>query len=242
MNDFMDKVILITGAGSGAGRRLAEALAARGAILALVDINPLGLDETAAHIAATGDRSKAYLVDTAKRLPVVALVNQVLDDWGRIDVLVNAAEVRPADPLLTMDEWDFHRTLDVNLAGPFFLMQRVAQVMKNQPDGGLMVIAGGFEVVETQNIASPPGEGAAYLGSQASPPGGGAAYLASQASPPGGGAAYLGSQASPPGGGAAYLASMAALTALIQAAAQEFKAYNIEVLRIEDFRLQIEDL
>jgi len=50
---------MITGAASGAGRRLSEALAARGAILALVDINPLGLDETTAHIAATGGRSKA---------------------------------------------------------------------------------------------------------------------------------------------------------------------------------------
>ena len=116
-------------------------MASRGAVIAAVDINPLGLDETVAAILAAGGRVKDYLFDTAKRLPVVALVDEVLDDWGRIDILILAAEVHPSDPILTMDEWDFHRTLDVNLAGPFFLMQRVAQAMKNQGGGVIVVVA-----------------------------------------------------------------------------------------------------
>ncbi len=140
--DLRDKIILITGAGGETGRSLAIELTARGAIIAAVDINPLGLDETEQRILAAGGRVKTYAFDTAKRLPILGLVDEVLDDWGRVDVLVLAAEVCPADPILTMDEWDFHRTLDVNLAGPFFLMQRVAQVMIQQ-GGGYIVYAMG---------------------------------------------------------------------------------------------------
>jgi NAD(P)-dependent dehydrogenase (short-subunit alcohol dehydrogenase family) len=203
MADFKDKIVLITGAGSGMGRQLAEQLAARGAVIAAVDINPLGLEETVAIILAAGSRVKDYLFDTAKCLPVVALVDEVLDDWGRIDILILTAEVHPSDPILTMDEWDFHRTLDVNLAGPFFLMQRVAQAMIKQ-SGGLIVVADG--------------------GRQT-----GALYRPGLPQQP------------QSGEGAAYLASQAALAALTQAAAQEFKAYNIQVMGIENFRLLIED-
>ena len=202
MSTFTGKIGLITGAGGGMGRQLAEQLASRGAVIAAVDINPLGLDETVATILAAGGRVKDYLFDTAKRLPVVALVDEVLDDLGRIDILILAAEVHPSDPILTMDEWDFHRTLDVNLAGPFFLMQRVAQAMKLQ-GGGVIVVVGGEDARRGKPTCLPL--------------------------PP------------QPKEGAAYLASQAALAALTQAAAQEFKAYNIQVMGIKDFRLLIED-
>jgi NAD(P)-dependent dehydrogenase (short-subunit alcohol dehydrogenase family) len=157
MTDFTQKIILITGAAGGTGQQLAVELARQGATIAAVDINPLGLDETLNRIRLAGGTVKDYLFDTAKRLPIVGLVDEVLDDWARIDILVCAAVVRPTDPILSMDEWDFHRTLDVNLAGPFFLMQRVGQVMKAQ-GGGLIVVAGGD---------NPPGGGAAYCASQA---------------------------------------------------------------------------
>jgi NAD(P)-dependent dehydrogenase (short-subunit alcohol dehydrogenase family) len=148
---------------------------------------------------------KDYIFDTAKRLPVVALVDEIIDDWGRIDILILAAEVHPTDPVLTMDEWDFHRTLDVNLAGPFFLMQRVAQVMIKQ-GGGMIVVVGG-------------------CGSRGRPSPGGEEMSLQPAGEE----------------GAAYLASQAALSALTQAAAREFAAYNIQVMGIEDFRLLITD-
>jgi NAD(P)-dependent dehydrogenase (short-subunit alcohol dehydrogenase family) len=205
MANFNDKIILVTGAGSGFGRQLAEQLAARGGVLAAVDINPLGLDETLAHIQASKGRVKDYVFDTAKRLPVVALVEEIIDDWGRIDILILAAEVHPTDLILTMDEWDFHRTLDVNLAGPFFLMQRVAQVMVKQ-GGGMIVVVGEYA------SRGRPSPGSEEIGLQP----------ASDE-------------------GAAYLASQAALTALTQAAAQEFKAYNIQVMGIVDFKLLITD-
>ena len=173
MIDFTHKIILITGAAGGTGQELAVELARRGASIAAVDINPIGLEETVRRIRAEGGAVKDYVVDTAKRLPIVALVDEVLDDWGRIDILVCAAVVRPTDPILSMDEWEFHRTLDVNLAGPFFLMQRVGQFMKAH-GGGTIVVAhrGRSADLPPSQPAHPP---------QANEDAGGAAYFASQA-------------------------------------------------------------
>lgn len=156
MIDLTNKIVLITGAAGGKGQQLAVELAGRGAKIAAVDINPLGLDETVQRIHQDGGTVKEYVYDIAKQLPAVALVEQVLDDWGRVDILVLAGEVHPTDPILTMDEWDFHRTLDVNLAGPFYLMQRAGKAMIQQ--------GGGLIVVDVGNVA---GEGAAYRASKA---------------------------------------------------------------------------
>ena len=141
MSEFSDQVVLITGAGRGIGRALAEAFAAQGAILAINDINPVNLDETVERITAAGGRARGYVFDVAKRMPIQGLVSQVLDDWGRIDILVNNAAVEPHATILEMDEWDFHRTLDVNLAGPFFTMQLVGRAMREQ-GGGVIVNIG----------------------------------------------------------------------------------------------------
>ncbi len=135
MADFKDQVVLVTGAGKGTGRRSAEALAARGAIVAVNDISPINLDETMAHITSTGGRGKAYVEDIAKKNPVQTLLNQVLDDWSRIDILVNAAEVEPTLAVLEMDDWDWQRTLDVNLSGAFLLTQSVGRIMREKGRG-----------------------------------------------------------------------------------------------------------
>lgn len=135
MNEFENQVILITGAGQGLGREAALTFSAEGASLALNDLTPIHLDATLARIEAAGTPVKAYAEDIAKRMPVQWLLEQVRSDWGRVDVLINCASVRPRDPILAMDEWDWHRTLDVNLTGPFLLMQAVAPLMQAQGEG-----------------------------------------------------------------------------------------------------------
>ncbi len=136
--DFDQQVVLITGAGKGAGRRLAEAFAARGALAALNDISPINVEEVAAQIVARGGQARVYVDDVAKKVAAQALVRQVEDDFGRIDILVNHAAVEPRSPLLDMDEWDWHRVLDVNLTGAFLMSQSVGRVMREQ-GGGVIV-------------------------------------------------------------------------------------------------------
>ncbi len=138
MGEFDGMVVLITGAGRGSGRALSEAFAARGASVAANDISPINLDLVVEQIRAAGGRAEAYVDDVAKKVAVQALINQVIDDLGRIDVLVNHAAVEPHFPLLDIDEWDWHRTLDVNLTGAFLLTQSVGRVMREQ-GGGVIV-------------------------------------------------------------------------------------------------------
>ncbi len=135
MGDFKDRVVLITGAGKGTGRAVAEAFAAQGAVLALNDVSPVNLDETAARLTAGGSHVRTYVEDIAKKMPAQTLLNQVLDDLGTIDILVNCAEVEPVHPLLDMDEWDWQRTLDVNLTGAFLLTQSLGRIMREKGRG-----------------------------------------------------------------------------------------------------------
>ena len=141
MGNFENKVILVTGAGKGTGRSVAEAFAGQGAVVAANDISPVNLDETVAHILAAGRQAKAYVEDIAKKMPVQTLLNAVLDDFGQIDILVNCAEVEPQKSVLEMDEWDWQRTLDVNLNGAFLLTQSVGRIMKEK-GGGVIIQVG----------------------------------------------------------------------------------------------------
>jgi len=156
MNDLKDKVILITGAGKGRGRLLAKAFAEREAIVAANDISPINVEEIVDHINAKGGRSKAYIEDVAKKVGAQYLVKQVEDDFGHIDILVNHAAVEPHIPLLDMDEWDWHRIMDVNLTGAFLMIQSVGRVMREQGSGVIinLITRPDSEVNEAAFVAS----------------------------------------------------------------------------------------
>ena len=156
MNHLKDKVVLITGAGKGAGRALALACAEHGAMVAANDISPNNVEAVVAEIIAHGGQAKAYIEDIAKKVGAQALVKSVEDDLGGIDILVNHAAVEPHTVLLNMDEWDWHRTLDVNLTGAFLMMQSVGRIMRAKGSGTIL------------NLVANSGKGAvagAYLSS-----------------------------------------------------------------------------
>jgi len=161
MNEFDGKVALITGAGRSPGREIALAFSLLGGAVAANDINPINLDETVSQIHGAGGTAEGFVFDIARRMPIEAMLAQVVTRFGQIDVLVNAASVQPDEHLLEMDEWEFHRTLDVNLGGPFFCIQQVGRVMQ---------VHGGGSVVNV--ISAAAGKAArkghsAYLASQA---------------------------------------------------------------------------
>ena len=135
MKELEGKVVLITGAGKGSGRTLAKALAEKGAVIAANDISPINVEEAVDEITAQGGQAKAYIEDVAKKLGAQNLIKQVEDEFGKIDILINHASVRPRVPLLDMDEWDWHRVLDVNLTGTFLMTQSVGRVMRSQGSG-----------------------------------------------------------------------------------------------------------
>jgi NAD(P)-dependent dehydrogenase (short-subunit alcohol dehydrogenase family) len=140
MDTLRDKVVLITGAGKGSGRLLAQAFAEAGAIVAANDISPVNVEEVVDQILAKGGRAKAYVEDVAKKVAVQHILNQVEEDFGRIDIVIQHAAVEPELPLLDMDEWDWHRTLDVNLTGAFLMTQSAGRVMRAQGSGVIMIL------------------------------------------------------------------------------------------------------
>ena len=151
--DYEGKVVLITGAGKGKGRALAETFAKRGAFVAANDVSPINLDEL---VDQGGGKIKAYADDIAKKVAIQSIINQVEDDLGRIDILINHAAVEPKSPMLEMDEWDWHRALDVNLTGTFLAMQSVGRVMKVQGSGVIinLISADTSQMEGTQNKAA----------------------------------------------------------------------------------------
>jgi len=142
MKELEGKVILITGAGRGSGRTLANALAAHGATVAANDISPINVEQVVDEIIAQGGRAKAYVEDVAKKLGAQNVIKQVEDEFGRIDILINHASVQPTVPLLDMDEWDWHRVLDVNLTGTFLMTQSVGRVMRSLGSGTIINLVG----------------------------------------------------------------------------------------------------
>ncbi len=158
--NLKDKVVLITGAGKGAGRALAFMFAEQGAFVAANDISPNNVEQVVAEIIVRGGKAKAYIEDIAKKVGVQALVKSVEDELGGIDILVNHAAVEPHSSLLDMDEWDWHRTLDVNLTGAFLMIQSVGRVMRAKGKGAILnIVAGAGEGLKK--------DAGAYLSSQA---------------------------------------------------------------------------
>ncbi len=155
------KIALIHGAGREPARSLALALAAHGAGLALCDLTPMAVEQTAAAAEALDARATCHIADPSKGLAARMLVDEVLEAWGGLDILVLHPRAEPRQPLLALDEWDWHRTLESNLNAPFLLMQLVGGWLMAEGRGGVVInlITG-----SPQPPAQP--EGAAFYTSQ----------------------------------------------------------------------------
>lgn len=127
---FSGKVCLVTGGGSGIGRATCERFAADGGRVAIVDINEDKARETARMIAAAGGQAIYVKADVAVSADVKAAVERVIEDWGRLDILVNNAAMMTFSRVvdLSEDEWD--RVLAVNLRSVFLFCKYSLPLMK----------------------------------------------------------------------------------------------------------------
>lgn len=136
--ELAGKVAIVTGAGSGIGYAIAQLFAQNGAAVA---INYLGHGDDAQKLAQTieaaGGRAAAVEADVSDAKAVAALVEQSVETFGKLDVLVNNAGIEQSQPLLEIDEANWDRTLAVDLKGPFLCLQAAARRM--QKTGGSIV-------------------------------------------------------------------------------------------------------
>ncbi|HWJ05807.1 MAG TPA: SDR family oxidoreductase [Steroidobacteraceae bacterium] len=146
--DLNGKVVVVTGGARGIGKAIAAAFAARGARLALLDLDPAVLEATCAEFAAAGVEVSAHALNVAKEEDVIAAFDEVIARHGRLDVLVNNAGIIK-DALLvkvkdgavvgkmTLAQWQ--AVIDVNLTGVFLCGREAAERMIKLGDGGAII-------------------------------------------------------------------------------------------------------
>ena len=117
MKQFDDRVAAITGAGSGIGRALAVDLAGRGAHLAVSDIDEVGLAETVARCEGRGVKVTSRRVDVADRAEVEGWADEVVDDHGRVNLIVNNAGVALTAEVDAMSYDDLEWLMGINFWG-----------------------------------------------------------------------------------------------------------------------------
>jgi 2-deoxy-D-gluconate 3-dehydrogenase len=127
--ELTDKVVVVTGAGRGIGKAIAEACAHYGAHLALGSRTIAESIVVAESCRAQGHRAEAWPLDVGNLASIRTFVEQVLAAYGRIDVLVNNAGVNTPKPALQYTEAEYDLITDINQKGVFFMSTAVAQSM-----------------------------------------------------------------------------------------------------------------
>lgn len=140
--DLSGKVAIITGASRGIGESIARTLATAGARVVLASRKQESLDEVAAQIRGAGGEALAIAAHTGKKETLLALAQQTIENYGRIDILVNNAATNPHfGPTLEADDSLWMKTLEVNLMGNVWLTQAVVPQMRQQGGGKIINIA-----------------------------------------------------------------------------------------------------
>jgi len=147
---FSNKVAIITGAGQGIGKGLALRFAREGADIVVAEYNAETAQATAAEIEALGVRAMPYQIDVSDPAAARQMVRDVVQAFGRIDILINNAGIVRTQPMMELSEADWDRTIAVNQKGMFFMIQAVAEQMIAQAPEVLRHGSGLADVVLTE--------------------------------------------------------------------------------------------
>ncbi|MBU3090218.1 SDR family NAD(P)-dependent oxidoreductase [Clostridium gasigenes] len=151
--DLTGKVAIITGASSGLGADAARAYAEQGADVALLARRKDKLEELAKEIEATGRRAIAVQCDVADEESVKLAVKEVINNFGRVDILLNNAGVATVGSVetMTVETWD--KVMDINVKGIFLMCKYVIPHMTERNYGKIVNIASINAVVANKGLA-----------------------------------------------------------------------------------------
>jgi NAD(P)-dependent dehydrogenase (short-subunit alcohol dehydrogenase family) len=139
MGELSARAVLVTGAASGIGLALAQALARRGTPVVLGDVDAAGASAAARKITGDGGRAWAIGADVTQPADVERMVAEARRDAGPFGGLVNCAGIYPNTPFLELSAREWDRVLAINLRGPFLVTQAVARRMIADGGGGSIV-------------------------------------------------------------------------------------------------------
>ena len=136
------KVAVVTGAAQGIGKAISNILADNGADIALCDVNIEKVTETAKEIAEKkGVKTASYKLDVSNSQEVEETVNKILDNFNKIDILINNAGITRDTLLVRMSESDWDKVLNINLKGAFLCTKAVVRHMMKQRSGKIVNLA-----------------------------------------------------------------------------------------------------
>ena len=135
------KIALITGAGRGIGKAIAQKLAREGHTVVLVARTKSEINEVRKELTTDGYIAHAYACDVTSSLDVDLLEQRITKEIGPIAILINNAGVAPSEKLENTDDDLWHRTIATNLTGPFYLSRAVVPSMKKNGGGVIINIA-----------------------------------------------------------------------------------------------------
>jgi NADP-dependent 3-hydroxy acid dehydrogenase YdfG len=140
MNNVKGKVILVTGGGQGLGAAICRTMAEDGAKVIAADVNETKLQNVVKEITNSGGDIKSYSMNVADENNVQGVINQVIKDYGKIDVVINNAGIDYTKSIeeITYDEWN--KVISVNLTGPFNVSKTVYPFMKKNGSGHIVNI------------------------------------------------------------------------------------------------------
>jgi NAD(P)-dependent dehydrogenase (short-subunit alcohol dehydrogenase family) len=142
-----DKVVVITGGGTGLGLAMVRALARAGAHLCIAGRSQGPIDDAAGEVNSLGRDSLAVSTDVTDSTQVDRLITTTLERFARIDVLINnAGAVREAvrKPIWEITDQEWRSEIEVNLTGAFFCARAVSKPMADQGRGKIINVASGF--------------------------------------------------------------------------------------------------
>ncbi len=148
------KVAAVTGAGSGIGRATAVLFAQEGAAVGVIDVNSAAAAETVEQIAANGGKALALTADIVQQAQVAAVFDQLVGEFGHLDVLYNNAGTNSSGSVLTSTEDDWDRCMAINVKGTFLCSQAAARLMVQAGRGSIINQGSVAALVGIANFAS----------------------------------------------------------------------------------------
>ena len=136
-----DKVSLITGGGRGIGKETALLFAREGSDVIICDIDKVSCEETRREIEALGRKAMDFQADVTSPEQVQEMITKILDNFKKIDILINNAGITRDGLLVRMSESDWDKVLAVNLKGVYNCTKAVAKPMMKKRSGGIVNIA-----------------------------------------------------------------------------------------------------